>query len=385
MKPENAIEIHHVSKVYPLRHPQMDEEGNLVHEHWALKDVSFEIKKGESVGIIGPNGSGKSTLLKILAGVTKPTHGEVKIRGKVASILDIGAGFHPELSGRENVYLNGQIHGFSKKEIASKFDEIVAFSGIEKFIDEPVKNYSNGMYLRLAFSIMAHLDFDVYLLDEVLSVGDAEFREKVVKLFPTFTRNNKSVLLVTHNLSELEDFCNKCFRFEKESLITVDNYVNLCSDINLSETIVLPEFVSFFDIKIIDSQQLPQKKFYNNDAITIVVENIFKQSDLDIGISIRFKNNLGLTLFSSSPNLTENGIRSIDYNGKQQFAVTIPPYLLNRGIFRIDLVYIKDFEIKAELIDVAFFEVQLNPKYEIKNLADKGYIKPFLKWEIQGK
>lgn len=200
MKTDIAIQISNVSKVYPLRHPQMDEEGNLVHEHWALKDVSLEIKKGESVGIIGPNGSGKSTLLKILAGVTKPTQGEVKIRGKVASILDIGAGFHPELSGRENVYLNGQIHGFSKKEIASKFDEIVAFSGIEKFIDEPVKNYSNGMYLRLAFSIMAHLDFDVYLLDEVLSVGDAEFQNKCIEMICDLSNNNKTVISIYHNM-----------------------------------------------------------------------------------------------------------------------------------------------------------------------------------------
>src|SRR5690606_19206903 len=131
--------------------------------------------KGENVGIIGPNGSGKSTLLKILAGVTKPTSGTVDINGRIASILDIGAGFHPELSGKENVFLNGQILGFAKSEIAPKYKEIVEFSGIGKYIDEPVKNYSNGMYLRLAFSIMVHLDFDIYLFDEVMSVGDAEF------------------------------------------------------------------------------------------------------------------------------------------------------------------------------------------------------------------
>src|SRR5690606_26872536 len=172
---ENAIIVENLSKVYQLQKPRVLEDGTLTHELKALDSVSFEIKRGESVGIIGPNGSGKSTLLKILAGVTKPTSGSVKIRGKVASILDIGAGFHPELSGRENVFLNGQIHGFSKKEIEAKFDEIVQFSGIEKFIGEPVKNYSNGMYLRLAFSIMANLDFDVYLFDEVFSVGDAEF------------------------------------------------------------------------------------------------------------------------------------------------------------------------------------------------------------------
>lgn len=198
MNPEIAIKVEHLSKVYPLRHSQKKEDGTVVYEHCALEDVSFEVKKGESVGIIGPNGSGKSTLLKILAGVTKPTSGKVSIRGKVASILDIGAGFHPELSGRENVFLNGQIHGFSKKEIADKFDEIVAFSGIEKFIDEPVKNYSNGMYLRLAFSIMTHLDFDVYLLDEVLSVGDQEFQNRCIEKIKELSNSQRTFVIVYH-------------------------------------------------------------------------------------------------------------------------------------------------------------------------------------------
>lgn len=205
MKEDVVIRVENLSKVYPLRHPVEDEFGNSTQEHWALKDVSFEIKRGESVGIIGPNGSGKSTLLKILAGVTKPTSGSVQIKGRVASILDIGAGFHPELSGRENVFLNGQIHGFSKKEIEEKLDEIVEFSGIEKFIDEPVKNYSNGMYLRLAFSIMAHLDFDVYLLDEVLSVGDAEFQIKCVERITKLIEIKKTFVNVYHHffLSEV--------------------------------------------------------------------------------------------------------------------------------------------------------------------------------------
>lgn len=208
MNADTAIKVENLSKVYALRQPQVDENGNIIHEHWALKDVSFEIKKGESVGIIGPNGSGKSTLLKILAGVTKPTSGKVKIRGKVASILDIGAGFHPDLSGRENVFLNGQIHGFPKKEIESKFDEIVEFSEIKKFIDEPVKNYSNGMYLRLAFSIMAHLDFDVYLLDEVLSVGDENFRLKIANLVKSW-KSKKTLLIVTHDIEQIQPYIDQ--------------------------------------------------------------------------------------------------------------------------------------------------------------------------------
>lgn len=205
MEKDIAIKVENLTKIYPLRFTKKDEEGREVSHHKALENVSFEVKKGESVGIVGPNGSGKSTLLKILAGVSKPTSGKVKIRGKVASILDIGAGFHPELSGRENVYLNGQIHGFRKKEIEKKMDDIIAFSGIGDFIEEPVKNYSNGMYLRLAFSIMAHLDFDVYLFDEVLSVGDAEFVYKTQEKFQLLIQRKKTILLVSHDLGAMEN------------------------------------------------------------------------------------------------------------------------------------------------------------------------------------
>jgi len=232
-----AVKVESLSKIFSLREPRADEKGNLVHQHYALKDVSFEIKKGESVGIIGPNGSGKSTLLKILAGVTKPTSGEVKIRGKVASILDIGAGFHPELSGRENVFLNGQILGFSKKEVQQHYDEIVEFSGIGQFIDEPVKNYSNGMYLRLAFSIMAHLDFDVYLFDEVFSVGDAEFGLKTRAKFQELAVSEKTMIFVSHNFGELQN---------QNSYIRIENGIlkNKTSDRSLLSSYIEETLIS---------------------------------------------------------------------------------------------------------------------------------------------
>lgn len=201
MSNETIIKISGLSKKYKLQHPIKQEDGSISNELWALKNIDLEIKKGEHVGLVGPNGSGKSTLLKILAGITKPTAGSAEITGRVASILDVGAGFHPELSGRENVFLNGQLLGFSKKEIKQKFDDIVSFSGIEKFMDEPVKNYSSGMYLRLAFSIMANLDFDIYLLDEVMNVGDEEFRQKTKSIF----KKDKTILLISHNMNEISD------------------------------------------------------------------------------------------------------------------------------------------------------------------------------------
>lgn len=173
----------------------------------ALRDVSFELKRGESLGIIGPNGAGKSTLLKILSGVTYPTSGKVTINGRVLSVLDIGTGFHPDLTGRENVFLNGEILGMSRKEIEEKYDEIVEFSGIHEFIDRPVKQYSSGMYLRLAFSIVVSLDADLLLFDEVLAVGDAEFRNKCQRKFRSLFTSQKSLILVSHNMSDIVSYC----------------------------------------------------------------------------------------------------------------------------------------------------------------------------------
>jgi lipopolysaccharide transport system ATP-binding protein len=171
---------------------------------WALRDVSFEVRKGENIGIIGPNGSGKSTLLKILAGVTRPTEGRVEVNGRVASILEIGSGFHPDLSGRENIFLNGSILGFTRGEIAPHVEDIIAFSGIADFMDDPVKNYSSGMYVRLAFSIMAHLPFDIYLLDEVMAVGDAEFSLRALDAIGRLSERGCTLLFVSHALTETE-------------------------------------------------------------------------------------------------------------------------------------------------------------------------------------
>src|ERR1700722_18675097 len=178
-------------------------------QFWALDDVSFEVKKGEVLGIIGRNGAGKSTLLKILSQVTTPTSGQIKIRGRIASLLEVGTGFHPELTGRENIYLNGAILGMTKAEIRKKFDEILAFSGIEEFIDTPVKRYSSGMYVRLAFAVAAHLEPEILILDEVLAVGDAEFQKKCLgKMQDVAANDGRTVLFVSHNLGAVKALCN---------------------------------------------------------------------------------------------------------------------------------------------------------------------------------
>jgi lipopolysaccharide transport system ATP-binding protein len=177
-------------------------------DFWALKDVSFEVRAGEVVGIIGRNGAGKSTLLKILSRITQPTTGQITINGRVASLLEVGTGFHPELTGRENVYLNGSILGMRKTEIDAKFDEIVEFSGIEKFLDTPVKRYSSGMYVRLAFSVAAHLDPEVLIVDEVLAVGDAEFQKRSIGKMHSVSDSGKTVIFVSHNMSAIGSLCD---------------------------------------------------------------------------------------------------------------------------------------------------------------------------------
>src|ERR1044071_9149764 len=181
---------------------------------WALKNVSFEVAPGEVIGLVGQNGAGKSTLLKILSRITAPTNGVVDIHGRVGSLLEVGTGFHHELSGRENIYLNGAILGMKKSEIDRKFDEIVAFSEIEKFIDTPVKHYSSGMYVRLAFAVAAHLEPEVLLVDEVLAVGDAAFQKKCLGKMEHATREGRTVLFVSHNMTAIQSLCERAIRLD---------------------------------------------------------------------------------------------------------------------------------------------------------------------------
>jgi lipopolysaccharide transport system ATP-binding protein len=193
-------------------------------EFWALKNVSFEIKKGEVVGIIGRNGAGKSTLLKILSRITEPSTGRIELNGRVASLLEVGTGFHPELTGRENIYLNGAILGMGRIEIRRKFDEIVDFSGVEKFLDTPVKRYSSGMYVRLAFAVAAHLEPEILVIDEVLAVGDAEFQKKCLgKMDEVSKKEGRTVLFVSHDLSAISTLTSKSIFLEKGSIRCMDN------------------------------------------------------------------------------------------------------------------------------------------------------------------
>src|SRR5690554_5102708 len=207
-----AVAVDHVSKSFRMYHERnqtlkaaiMRGRTSVHEDFWALKDVSFDVPEGSTFGLIGSNGSGKSTLLKCLAKIYYPNEGTITHYGKLAAMLEVGSGFHHELSGRENIYLNGSILGMSRKEIDRKFDEIVAFSGVEQFIDQPVKNYSSGMYVRLGFSVAINVDPDILVVDEVLSVGDAEFQQKCFQKFADFRKAGKTVILVSHSMESIQ-------------------------------------------------------------------------------------------------------------------------------------------------------------------------------------
>lgn len=192
-------------------------------DFWALKDINFDIKKGETIGIIGNNGSGKSTILKLIAGVMFPTKGKVTVNGRISPLIELGAGFHPELTGRENIYLNGTILGLTKQQIDERFKEIVDFSELRDFIDTPVKHYSSGMYMRLGFSVAVHTDPEILLIDEIFAVGDSEFQKKCFKKMEEFKKTKVTIVFVTHDMNIVQDFCEKAIFIEKGSIKNIDS------------------------------------------------------------------------------------------------------------------------------------------------------------------
>ena len=216
-------------------------------EHWALKGIDFEIKKGESVAVIGKNGAGKSTLLKLLSRITTPTKGEININGRIASLLEVGTGFHPDLTGRENIFMNGAILGMTRHEISRKLDEIIGFSGVEKYIDTPVKRYSSGMYVRLAFAVSAHLEPDILIIDEVLAVGDAEFQKKCLGKMGEVAKDGRTVLFVSHNMGAVAELCEKSIVLHNGSLAyygNVSEAITMYSGLNLGDSTMSYKYVA---------------------------------------------------------------------------------------------------------------------------------------------
>jgi lipopolysaccharide transport system ATP-binding protein len=253
-------------------------QGDEIEEFWALRNVNFEVKEGEVLGIIGSNGAGKSTLLKVLSRITEPTSGRVTLRGRVASLLEVGTGFHPELSGRENVYLNGAILGMSRVDIRKKFDEIVAFSEVERFLDTPVKRYSSGMYVRLAFAVAAHLEPEILIVDEVLAVGDVAFQNKCMGKMSSVARENRTVLFVSHNMGAIKTLTTRSIMLDQGSIVAEGDSESVVASY-LTRTLGAKE-------KAIKSRDLEEfrrgRKYDNSPARILEIGIVHSYEDPDI-------------------------------------------------------------------------------------------------------
>ncbi len=290
-----------------------DREKSRQERFWALKDVSFDVAPGEVVGIIGRNGAGKSTLLKILSRITEPTTGRAELYGRVSSLLEVGTGFHPELSGRENVFLNGALLGMSRREIADKFDEIVAFSEIERFIDTPVKRYSSGMYVRLAFAVAAHLEPEILIVDEVLAVGDASFQKKCVGKMEDIGREGRTILFVSHNLSAVKSLCSRAIllqngknHFDGDVFAAVSRYIRRDSaDVGVvgwsAENAPSLSSARLMEVGILGAGDTPGTDLSTEHPIRIYVRFLVTK-EAKVGTSVLLHNSDGILLFSSLSN-----------------------------------------------------------------------------------
>jgi len=314
---------------------------------WALDDVSFEVNPGEVVGIIGRNGAGKSTLLKILSRITRPTKGRVELYGRVGSLLEVGTGFHPELTGRENIYLNGAILGMSYKEIGTKFDEIVDFSGVEKFLDTPVKFYSSGMYVRLAFGVASHLEPEILVVDEVLAVGDAEFQKKSLGRMGSVAKAGRTILFVSHNLGAISGLCTKCIWIDKgqvkyigETRETIARYLDAGEDSRTGQ-VVLPEKkqdASFTRISFIGANGYPNQSLPVSEPFTIRFEYVLSRSIGEFEVAfILYDRNGSKIFYSGTSKKASLSVRERE-PGRYIAEVIVPRKFLAPGSYTITSV-----------------------------------------------
>lgn len=336
-----------------------------VEEFWALKDVSFEIQQGDRVGIIGRNGAGKSTLLKILSRITEPTRGRIRIKGRVASLLEVGTGFHPELTGRENIYLNGAILGMGKAEIQRKFDEIVAFAEVEKFLDTPVKRYSSGMYVRLAFAVAAHLEPEILVVDEVLAVGDTAFQKKCLGKMEEVGKEGRTVLFVSHNMGTITQLCTRAIHLRSGEIEHIGNVNSIVSkyltDGNInSSTIQLVDNqkiktntknkkLLFKKISIVDQDGIGSTELDVRYPFYLNLEYELARSLKNIELSIRIYTSDGrpvITTCQSDCSPESLGLRNA---GVYQVAIKFPAMFLMPGSY---LVTIAAHEPMVEIFDI---------------------------------
>ncbi len=354
--------------------------------HIALRDVSFNVTQGQVLGIIGKNGAGKSTLLKIVSRVTAPSTGKIKMRGRLASLLEVGTGFHPELSGRENIFLNGAILGMTKKEVARKFDEIVEFSGVAKFIDTPVKRYSSGMYVRLAFAVAAHLEPEILIVDEVLAVGDADFQRKCLGKMKDVSSQGRTVLFVSHNMEAVKNLCQEVVLLEKGQVAEIGNPTAVINSYFKRNT-------EYNSKVIFEEENAPGNEIVKLRKAELHIhegETLDINQGFDLHFEFDLKNdypefNFSLNLFSITGEHIFNTVSTVvSVNcGRVKGNCTIPSNLMNSGNYTVSIMAVSQRSITLfyfqNVMNFEIFDNRENEKW-FGNIS--GAVRPKLDWKI---
>ncbi|MGB8061733.1 MAG: polysaccharide ABC transporter ATP-binding protein [Candidatus Sulfotelmatobacter sp.] len=373
--------------------------GDAVEEFWALKGVSFEVKRGEVLGIIGRNGAGKSTLLKILSRITEPTEGRVTIKGRVASLLEVGTGFHPELTGRENIFLNGAVLGMARAEIKRKFDEIVAFAEVEKFLDTPVKRYSSGMYVRLAFAVAAHLEPEILVVDEVLAVGDAEFQKKCLGKMQDVAGHGRTVLFVSHNMAAIQRLCSEALVLNAGRVFALNKDINRCireyltnereqirsewinDSAAFNNDYFIPKRVTVFSMPCAPlTTTAPETSFVLEIVGTVLC------NDPALSVAFCLYSQEGQRLFWSSVHDVDGATFKRLPIGEVTFTVQLPRTLLNEGEYDIEIALMlhnKCYLIAPGKGPRVKFRSELRYSSPFWDREREGPIAPLLDWRVQ--
>ena len=363
-------------------------------EFWALKDVTFSVEPGEAIGIIGRNGAGKSTLLKILSQITPPTEGKITMRGRVGSLLEVGTGFHPELTGRENIYMNGAILGMGRREIARKFDEIVAFAEMEKFLDTPVKRYSSGMYVRLAFAVAAHLEPEILIIDEVLAVGDAQFQDKCLGKMDEVAKGGRTVLFVSHNMATISKLCVRAVLLQSGSIVTsgateqvISRYLEQSA--GRGGTVVLGSLAADSSD---DRPRFIRCSLHSEDGLTKDVFCVGEKMQLKIAAWFpTVQRNVRLSFIVKSLSkgyiyhivATDGGFEPSNLCGEYEFTATFEKLKLYPGSYMIDHLWMatgngEGLDVRT---DVIVFRVEQGGPFLVRTLAlHAGIVHEVLEW-----
>ncbi len=363
-------------------------------QFWALKEVSFEVRQGDVIGVIGGNGAGKSTLLKILSRITEPTTGFAEIHGRVASLLEVGTGFHQELTGRENTYLNGAILGMNKREIDRKFDEIVAFSEVEKFIDTPVKHYSSGMYLRLAFAVAAHLEPEILIVDEVLAVGDAGFQQKCLGKMGAVAKEGRTVLFVSHNMGAITQLCGRAVQLEKGRLKrtgsageVVAAYLSSVAGAELksswSDESSTPDGsdVRFRSARLLSTDDQPRSIINFNESLLVEIVYEIKVPIRNLSVTCLLYDSMNHLVFESMDTDMPEWNGCIRESDSYCATTKIPPLLLRPGRYHLSFAaFVEGVKVIEQLRRVLTFDVS-GVGYTLQPKRD-GIVSPVLDWKV---